>query len=88
MDNNEILFEQMKNLAFVDALNQAKSLEAAVQLMNGMGISVSAEALQRIQKAEENDGFLSEEALEYVSGGAPEVGLVQLLMPKIFLTKK
>lgn len=80
---NEILFEQMKNPAFVDALNQAKSLEETVQLLNSMGISVSQQELQQAQFAEDRDGFLTEDALEYVSGGAPDVGVTQLLMTKL-----
>lgn len=83
MDRNEMLFEQMKNPAFVDALGQAKSLEDAVQLLNHMGIAVSPQELQRVQWGEDRDGYLTEDALEFVSGGAPEVGVTQLLMPKL-----
>ena len=83
MDRNEMLFEQMKNPAFVDAFGQAKSLEDAVQLLNHMGIAVSPQELQRVQWGEDRDGYLTEDALEFVSGGAPEVGVTQLLMPKL-----
>lgn len=83
MTNNENLFQQMKNPAFVDALNQAKSLEEAVQLLNSMGIPVTQQELQAAQMAEDWEGNLTEEALEFVSGGAPDVSVMQLLMPKI-----
>ena len=87
MDNMEMLFEQMKNPAFVDALGQAKSLEDAVQLLHRMGIAVSLQELQRVQYGEDMDGYLTEDALEYVSGGAPEIGVTQLLMPKLLQKK-
>lgn len=87
MDDKEKLFEQMKNTAFVDALGMAKSLEETVQLLNQMGIAVSSQELQRVQLGEDRDGYLTEDALEFVSGGAPEVGIIQLLMPKLLRKK-
>lgn len=87
MDDKEKLFEQMKNPAFVDALGMAKSLEETVQLLNQMGIAVSSQELQRVQLGEDRDGYLTEDALEFVSGGAPEVGIIQLLMPKLLRKK-
>jgi hypothetical protein len=87
MDDKEKLFEQMKNPAFVDALGMAKSLEETVQLLNHMGIAVSSQELQRVQLGEDGDGYLTEDALEFVSGGAPEVGVTQLLMPKLLRKK-
>ncbi|MBE5810009.1 MAG: hypothetical protein E7318_03635 [Clostridiales bacterium] len=87
MDNKEMLFEQMKNPAFVDALGQAKSLEEAVRLLNHMGIAVAPQELQRVQLGEDREGYLTEDALEFVSGGAPEVGVTQLLMPKLLQKK-
>ena len=87
MDDKEKLFEQMKNPAFVDALGMAKSLEETVQLLNHMGIAVSSQEIQRVQRGEDRDGYLTEDALEFVSGGAPEVGIIQLLMPKLLRKK-
>lgn len=87
MDDKEKLFEQMKNPAFVDALGMAKSLEETVQLLNQMGIAVSSQELQRVQLGEDRDGYLTEDALEFVSGGAPEVGIIQLLMSKLLRKK-
>lgn len=87
MDSRERLFEQMKDPAFVDALGQAKSLEEAVQLLNDMGIEVSPQELQQVQLGEDGEGNLTEDALVFVTGGAPRVGVTQLLMPKLLRKK-
>lgn len=87
MNLNDKLNELMKDSAFVDAINQVKTLEETMQLLNSMGISVSQQEWQYVQMAEDHNGFLSEESLEFVSGGAPTVPVMQLLMPKLLSRK-
>lgn len=83
MKDDTSLHELMKNPAFMDDLSQAKTLDDAVRLLNSRSIALSQQELQYLRTAEDDDGFLSEESLTFVAGGAPDISVMQLLMPKI-----